>query len=199
MGILFVPQTVLGKCKNKWKKTKNQKTPQTNKEIKRGNFLLLQKSLRESHYSHSTAWKKIITRDPNVSGREICNSSSLNPLERIVKSRVPEAGEMMVQRMCFAEILAVRHVGKSKEEARQNIPVLQPLQKESVKLIWHEVQVASLLYIFLEPGPEISPRWIPNLLTLSTDCRDCFQRCQPPWTFSFVMLWVSSCQSEKIY
>lgn len=58
MGILFVPQTVPGKFKNKWKKTKNQKTPQTNKEIKRGNFLLLQKSLRESHYSHSTAWKR---------------------------------------------------------------------------------------------------------------------------------------------
>lgn len=71
-------------------------------------------------------------------------------------------------------------------------------RKESVKLIRHEVQVASLFYIFLEPSPEISPRWTHNLLTLSTDCRDCFQRCQPSWTFSCVMLWVSSCQSWKI-
>lgn len=36
---------------------------------------------------------------------------------------------MIVQRMCFAEILAVRPVGRSKEEARQNVPVLQPFQK----------------------------------------------------------------------
>lgn len=67
-----------------------------------------------------------------------------------------------------------------------------------VKLIRHEVQVASLGLIFLKLGPEISPRWIQNLFAIPTDYGGCFQRCQLSWTFNSIMLWVSRCQSCKM-